>query len=124
MFVSFDRAVLALSESIIRERCARAEFVDPNVFAIVAGFLRDQHRRMPDYLRLPFMCVTLVFDAWSLPLTGRPFHRASLAQRSRQIRAWKGSRLGFRRDFIKFHEGLAVFAFYSERHPDAEVPQS
>jgi hypothetical protein len=78
-------------------------------------FLLDQHRRMPDYLRLPFRCLTLLFDAWSLPLTGRPFHRASAAQRSRQLRAWKNSRLGFRRDFIKFYESLALFAWYSER---------
>jgi hypothetical protein len=81
----------------------------------VATFVLAQHRRMPDYLRLPFWCLTLLFDAWSLPLTGRPFHRASAAQRSRQLRAWKSSRLGFRRDFIKFYESLALFAWYSER---------
>jgi hypothetical protein len=70
---------------------------------------------MPDYLRLPFRCLTLLFDAWALPLTGRPFHCASAAQRLRQVRAWRSSRLGFRRDFIKFYESLALFAWYSER---------
>jgi hypothetical protein len=70
---------------------------------------------MPDYLRFPFKFLTLLFDAWSLPFTGRPFHRASHEQRSRQMRAWKGSALGFCRDLIKFYETLVIFASYSER---------
>ncbi len=81
----------------------------------------DQHRRMPDYLRLPFRCLTLLFDAWALPRTGRPFHRASPAQRSRQIRAWKGSALGVRRDLVKFYESLAVFAWHAERSASDSV---
>jgi hypothetical protein len=115
MFLSFDRAVAALSESIIRDRCPGMGSVDPRPHAAVAGFLLDQHRRMPDYLRIPFRCLTLLFDAWALPLTGRPFHRASAAQRARQIQAWKGSALGVRRDLVKFYESLSIFAWFAER---------
>jgi hypothetical protein len=119
MLLSFDRVVAALSDSIIRDRCSEAGTA--NTHAAVTRFLLDQHGRMPDYLRFPFRCLTLLFDAWPLPFTGRPFHRASPSQRTRQIRAWKGSALGVRRDLVKFYESLAVFAWYAERsaHPDA-----
>jgi hypothetical protein len=118
MLLSFDRTVAALSESVIRDRCPGTESADPSTYAAVARFLADQQRRMPDYLRIPFRCLTLLFDAWALPLTGRPFHRASPAQRARQIRAWKGSALGVRRDLIKFYESLSIFAWYAERSID------
>jgi hypothetical protein len=115
MLLSFDRVVAALSESIIRDHCSGAESANPRAYAAVASFLVDQHRLMPDYLRVPFRCLTLLFDAWALPFTGRPFHRASPAQRARQIGAWKGSVLGVRRDLVKFYESLSIFAWYAER---------
>jgi hypothetical protein len=116
MLVSFDRTVLALTESIIREQCPGQGADHPHSCDAVVRFLLDQHQRMPDYLRLPFRCMTLLFDAWPLPLTGRPFHCAPHEQRWRQIRAWKGSAVGFRRDLIKFYETFAIFAWYSERY--------
>ena len=86
----------------------------------VASFLLDQHRRMPDYLRFPFTCLTLMFDVWPLPRTGHPFHRLSHEQRLQQIRAWRNSALGVRRDFIKFYETFAIFASYSEYYVNEE----
>jgi hypothetical protein len=115
MRLSFERTIFALAEAIVRDRCRFEDAVDQHSCATVAGFLLDQHRRMPDYLRMPFRCLTLLFDAWALPFTGRPFHRSSLVQRSRQIRAWRGSALGVRRDLVRFYESLAIFAWYSER---------
>lgn len=115
MRLSFNRAIFALAEAIIRDRCQRGDPGDRRSCAAVASFLLDQHRRMPDYLRIPFRCLTLLFDAWALPRTGRPFHKGSLEQRARQIRAWKGAALGVRRDLVKFYESLSIFAWYSER---------
>jgi hypothetical protein len=74
----------------------------------------SQHAHMPDYLRFPFKCVVLLFDACGFLHTGRPFHRLSHERRWRVIRTWQRSRLGFRRDFIRFFLTLTVFAWYSE----------
>jgi hypothetical protein len=114
MLVSFDRAVVALTEAIIRDRPRWR--ISPACVPVMPSPAScwNQHERMPDYLRFPFQCLTLLFDAWSLPFTGRPFHRASPEQRARRVRAWKESTLGVRRDRIKFYEALAIFAWYSE----------
>ena len=80
----------------------------------VARFLLATHAKMPDYLRLPFVVLTLALDLWALPTAGRPFHRLPHEGRLRQLRAWRTSRLGPRRDLIKFYETLAVFGWYAE----------
>jgi hypothetical protein len=114
MLLSFDRTVAALAEAIIRERCAGADPGAAHAGEAVARFLLATHARMPDHLRLPLTCLTLGFDAWALPTAGRPFHRLPPERRWRQIRAWKDSALGPRRDLIKFYETLTVFGWYSE----------
>jgi hypothetical protein len=114
MVLSFNRTVSALAESIIRERCGGTDTGAPQAREAVARFLLATHARMPDYLRLPLRCLTLGFDAWALPTAGRPFHRLPPERRWRQIRAWKESALGPRRDLIKFYETLTVFGWYSE----------
>jgi hypothetical protein len=110
----FAATVTALAEALVRERCAGAATADPGAVASVARFLLATHARMPDYLRLPFTLLTLAFDLWPVPSAGRPFHRLPHAGRVRQIRAWQGSRLGVRRDLVKFYETLAVFGWYAE----------
>ena len=77
-------------------------------------FLLAQHGRMADYLRWPLVALTLAFDWSSIPRHGRRFHRLAPAARARKIEAWRGSRLGACRDFIRFHESLVVFYWYSE----------
>ena len=110
----FAATVTALAEAIVRERCAGAAQAGPGAQASVARFLLATHARMPDYLRLPFVVLTLAFDLWAVPIAGRPFHRLPHESRMRQIRAWQASRLGVRRDLIKFYETLAVFGWYAE----------
>jgi hypothetical protein len=114
MTSSFAATVSALAESIIRERCAGTYSGTANAHEPVARFLLETHARMPDYLRLPFMGLTLIFNLWALPSAGRTFHRLPHEERWRQIRAWKASSLGLRRDLIKFYETLAVFGWYAE----------
>src|SRR5271166_2356935 len=107
----FRRIVPALVESLTPPSDG---VVPGNMVQNVARFICQQHRRMPDYLRVPFLLLTLLFDLWPL-LRGKsqPFHCLSLAERQRQILAWRCSRLGFRRDFVRFYEGLTVFGFCS-----------
>jgi hypothetical protein len=113
--------VVALIESIIHDRCRPADGERPFHDAVIR-FVLDQSGRMPDYLYYPFKCLVLVFGAWPLLLKGRLFHGLSLEQRVRQVRAWRDSRLSFRRDFIRFYETFVIFAWYSERYPDDNTP--
>ena len=114
MLLSFDATVSALAESIIRERCRGDGAAARGSPEPVARFVLATHARMPDYLRLPLRSLTLGFDAWPLLSAGRPFHRRPHEHRWRQIQAWKDSRLGFRRDLIKFYETLSIFGWYAE----------
>lgn len=112
--VSFEATVFALAETILLEQCAgTASGLTPGHTA-AAVFLLKQQARMPDFMRLPLRLLTLLFGAWSLPFAGRPFHRLPLDRRRRQLRVWKTSTYGFRRDLIRFYEILAVFGWYAE----------
>ena len=82
-----DFAVATLAESIILEQCNHGQqAVALHAHASVVRFLSAQRARMPDYLRLPLDCLTLLFEVWSLPFTGRTFHRLP-----HQLRAVRGS---------------------------------
>ena len=112
MLPSFEKCVDAIADTLIRQEMAPAEHADS--VRITATFLLATHRKMPDYLRLIFRILTLIFDAWSYPTTGKPFHRLSLARRMDQVTHWDKSRLQFRHALIAFFRTLTTFAFYSE----------
>ena len=114
IFVNFKSTIYAIADSVIRERCTNgSEGPSPSLDKVVQ-FITDQHARMPDYLRFPFKCLVLVFDAWAIPFTGRSFHNLSHARRWQQIQVFNGSKLGFRRDMILFFETLTIFGWYSD----------
>ncbi len=79
----------------------------------VARFLWEQHRNLPDYLRLPMRMMSLGFDLTASAT--HLFHRASPTARASAAGAWKGGRLGFQRDLIRYYESLAAFAIHT-RH--------
>jgi hypothetical protein len=112
MFGCFPKTVRAITEAVLLDR------IGPEAVARaapVSAFVLGQHSRMPDYLRLPLVTLTLVCDSWPLWLGfGRPLHRLPVDQRRRVITAWKGSRFGFRRSLIKFYESLAVYGWAAE----------
>ena len=112
--LSFEATVSALADTILRARCPDTYGGEPGASAPVARFLLATHTSMPDYLRLPFKILTLIFGLWSLPLAGATFHRLSLEARARQIRGWQDSALGVRRDLVKFYETLTIFGWYAE----------
>jgi hypothetical protein len=72
---------------------------------------------MPDFLRFPIACLTLIFDLVGIAYGGSPFHRLPHSVRWRQIESWKNSPIGFCRDLIRFYESLVVFDGYF-RHMD------
>src|SRR3546814_13852714 len=62
--------------------------------APVSAFLLETHSKMPDYMRFSIRILTLLFDAWSYPIKGNPFHRLPLSQRIDQVAAWENSKIG------------------------------
>ncbi len=118
MHAWFRRVVTALTEALVP---AVARPVSSTRVGQVVDFICRQQRRMPDYLRFPFLLISLAFDLW--PFLGgraRPFHRLSLTDRRQQIHIWQSSRWGFRRDLVRFYQVLAVFgvvSFFEDEPP-------
>jgi hypothetical protein len=114
MYSTFSATVSALVYSAIDEHCPTADDTDRALNNRVVDFILAQQRRMPDYLRLPLTLLTVAFDFWSIPRYFRRFHRLPPESRRRQILAWKQSRLGVRRDLMRFYDNLAVFGWYAQ----------
>lgn len=115
MILSFKSTVSALCYSIIQQRF---EPINPALDFPnneVTRFVLQQHNRMPDFLRLPIICLTLAFDLAGIVQGGALFHRLPHSVRWRQIESWKNSSIGFCRDLIRFYESLVVFDWYSSR---------
>jgi hypothetical protein len=110
----FEHSVRGIVAAILREEGGGEADV-----GAVSRFVLDQHGRMPDYLRMPLMLVTLAFDTYPCVVRGRPFHCLEMSDRPRFLRAWKQGRLGVQRDLIKFYESLTVFGWQAEQHVDA-----
>jgi hypothetical protein len=106
----FQVTVSALTDSLIREHGGPS--FSP-LHEQVVRFVLEQHGHMPDYLRLPIMLLTCVFDLVSLLVAGHPFHRLAHDRRRRQLLAWRAARLGVCRDLIRFYETLVVFGWTS-----------
>ena len=88
--------------------------ISANTINTVTKFINRQHARMPVYLRLPLLSLTLLFDLWPLLLGGRQlFHQLGQLARRRQVAAWKSSQLSFRRDLLRFYASLAIFGLFS-----------
>jgi choline dehydrogenase-like flavoprotein len=76
-------------------------------------FIVQQQAQMPDYLRAAMRAATLGFDLVGLFRAGRLFHSQPPTRRWRQVRAWKHSRVGFKRDLMRYYESLGTLALYS-----------
>ncbi|NWH09393.1 MAG: hypothetical protein HXY22_12250 [Alphaproteobacteria bacterium] len=112
MLLSFQETVRALAETLVSQEWGHD--VSPQISERVALYVLATHARMPDYLRVAFRFLTLLFDASSLLFRGKPFHRLSFAQRVAQIAWWERSFLQFAASFIAFHRTFTTFGFYSE----------
>ncbi len=101
----------------------RAEEVRPDLqppYNDLTQFLMAQHSRMAAYLRAPLMAATLGFDLFGILREGHRFHRLPPGARRRQMEAWKDSRIGFKRDLIRYFESLALLELYSRTQGEAE----
>lgn len=109
----FEATVSALCYTIYRERCYAlgSELEFPQNAAV--RFVLGQHSRMPDFLRLPFTCVTLAFGLSSVVRHGRMFHGLRHEERLKQVEAWRNAPVGVCRDLVRFYESFVVFFAYS-----------
>jgi choline dehydrogenase-like flavoprotein len=111
---AFEGAVSALCYAFIRVHFgARAGAPGPR-WNNTVRFVLAQHARMPDYLRLPFRVLTLLFTYWSgFPRPGS-YRNLDPDRRWSRIAGMRRSILGPFRDLIRFYEGLAIFGFHEE----------
>lgn len=109
---SFERSVRALTDAAVSEHPGSASRT--GVADDVARFVLQVHAHMPDYLRMSLRVLTLLFDAWSYPTAGRPFHALDRTQRQARIRAWEGSRMEARRSLMGFYRSFIVYGLYAE----------
>jgi hypothetical protein len=112
MFPSFEKCVGAIADTLVRQEMQSADRAQDA--GTIATFLLASHARMPDHLRLAFRVLTLVFDSWSYPTAGKPFHQLSVPRRLDQVSRWGASRLQFRHALITFFRTLTTFGLYSE----------
>lgn len=114
---NFEATVSALTYSLLDAggvtRAANGRFVQNRVCRYVLA----EHGRLPDYLRWPMRVLVMAFDAQTLLTTGAPFHALPPERRARWIERWRHARLGPCRDFIRFHESLAIFAGHDAVFP-------
>lgn len=115
MMQLFESTVSAMAYSLVREECRIHTRGRETELNRVVAFTLGQRGRMPDWMGLAFVILTLGFCGQSLLFHGALFNRLDHEQRWEQILAWRNSRLGVRRNFIRFYESLAVLGWYSLR---------
>jgi hypothetical protein len=111
--LSFEKCVRAITETIAQQDPLPT--TSEGTVAVVGRFLMATHARMPDYMRFASWILVMIFDAWSYPTSGRPFHRLDIRRRSHQLEGWEQSRMGFQRSLIALFRALVTFGLSTER---------
>ncbi|MFO7718808.1 MAG: hypothetical protein R6W85_00020 [Gillisia sp.] len=109
----FRRCVFGIIDALIADFKTAGRDTARPIIEKTSLFVLSRHSNMPDYLRLPFRALTLIFDSAPILTHGRPFHRLSGTLRKQIVKKWKSSSISFKNDFIRFFETLGIFAFYS-----------
>jgi len=111
---AFEGAVSALCYAFIRAHFGtRAGAPGPH-WNNTVRFVLAQHARMPDYLRLPFQVLTLLFVHWSGFTRPGSYRSLDPDRRWSRIAGMRRSILGPFRDLIRFYESLAILGFHEE----------
>ncbi|HZV35619.1 MAG TPA: GMC family oxidoreductase N-terminal domain-containing protein, partial [Verrucomicrobiae bacterium] len=79
----------------------------------LTNFILEQHARMAGYLRGPLMAATLGFDLLGFFHGGKRFQKLPPALRACQMDAWRNSRIGFKRDLVRYFDSLAMLELHS-----------
>ncbi len=116
----FENTASALCYSIIHHRCENDNEITDFPHNQIVLFVLQQHQRMPDYLKLPIMLLTLIFDLGGIVRTGSLFHLQSDQIRWQQINSWRQSSLGIFQDLIRFYESLVMFSWEAKRYEQSK----
>jgi hypothetical protein len=110
---AFEATVSALCYSIFEERCSEvtSELGFPHNQGV--RFVLQQHAGMPDFLKLPFAGVTLLFGLSSIARYGRPFHQLPHHLRWKHVEAWRKAPVSVCRDLVRFYESFVIFYAYT-----------
>lgn len=76
-------------------------------------FVNLQYSLMPDYARWGLSLLLCVFECEVLLRRRRRVRRLGSAELASTIDRWRRSRFGALRNFVRFHESLAVFGWYA-----------
>src|ERR1700751_3697840 len=109
----FHDTVSALAYSMAQ---TRADVHAPGLQAPyndLTNFILGQHAQMASFLRAPLMAATLGFDLFGIVRNGNLFHKLPPELRACQMEAWRQSKLGFKRDLIRYFESLALLELHS-----------
>lgn len=93
---------------------------------VVADYVRSTLAGMPDYFRIGFRMLAMMFEMAALPVHGHRFSCLAPAERQAHVEAWRRSRIGFRRSMIAFYTTFACYGLYSlpraqDRAPVARI---
>lgn len=111
---AFEDVASALCYSFIRAHFDRSAGEPGPAWNRTVRFVLNQHARMPDYLRLPLMILTLIFDFSGYLAQRQLFHNLDPDLRWNRIVKARNSRFGPFRDLIRYYEGLTTFGFHDE----------
>ena len=113
--MNFESTVSALCYSYIYQHHHEHQLLLNFPQNQVVEFVMAQRKNMPDYLKLPLLILTAIFDLWSIMRRGKRFHHLSPILRLQQIAAWKMSPLKVCRDLMRFYESLTIFSYYANK---------
>ena len=109
---SFQKIAGSLVAAIIEDQCQKDCDKEQAFEKIAADFVVSQYRRMPDYLRFPMFFATIFFNFWALITRFHFFYNLPTEKQIGLIQAWRQSRLGPFRDFVKFYQSLTLLSWY------------
>ena len=120
MFSYLSKTITALCGDLAAEHdhcavgCAATSYDD------VKGFVWEQLRKMPPFLRQPIMLATILFGVSRLFIEGSVFHKRPRERRHWQVESWRRSKFAPNRDLMKFYTALVVLALYSRPRTQAK----
>lgn len=120
----FHDAVSALAYTVAQSRAdTNLPGAEPP-YNDLTQFVLSQHARMAAFLRAPLMAATLGFDAWAILRNGTFFHKLPPALRACQMEEWRSSKIGFKRDLVRYFESLALLELHSRSAEKPFAPES
>ena len=115
--MSYSNIVNAISETLGSQHLGAAGWPTHNdapTAAAVTSAIVEAQQLMPDYLRMPMRVLTLLFDCTGILRGGRLFRALPLDARQAQLAAWRDSRIGLCRNFVRFYESLFLLIVLQE----------